>query len=302
MNVRVNIVFVFVFLLLILSSCKKETKKKSPDAGFKKDSITLTSQEKTKDIYFRYPSAREMIEYIKTENLPYKPNLVNPVDNIEKYHNTRAKTLNLGVYLADLSYLILYEKTKNTEDYFNAVFNLSSELRIKVPEEEKLVKRITENLYNNDSLIHIAEQYHTRIIDYLRNTGQEKTLAVISTGSYIEGLYLTLNLIGNYSDYQETVRKIVDQKYAFKNLAMFAQEYKEDLNISYSVNYLNEINAFFDQLPVIKEKTVVKRNKEHNLVIEGGEKTIISRENFMDLKEKIDTIRTEIVQNKMDKE
>jgi hypothetical protein len=135
----------------------------------------------------------------------------------------------------------------------------------------------------------------------LRNTGQEKTLAVISTGSYIEGMYLSLNLVGNYDSYKETVRKIVEQKHAFKNLTFFARQYKEDQNVSYSLDRLDEINSFFDQLPLEKKETKVSRSKEHNLVIEGGEKVIITNKDFKELKSTIDTIRAEIVHSKMNK-
>jgi hypothetical protein len=285
-------------VFFLTSSCKPDNDKNSTNTGFSQEKNVKTEQVQAR-FYHRFPSAKEMLQYIKTDHLNYKENLVNPVQNLDRYHDTRAKTLNLGVYLTDLSYMILFDKTQGADQYFNAIFQLTSELRIKIPEEEHLFQRISDNMYNTDSLIQIADQYQSLIINHLLNTGKERTLAVISTGSYIEGLYISSKLVTDYKENKITVDKIAEQKYAFKNLANFAETFREDMNTRYSMEYLNEINSIFNELPVIEKKTKVKRTDEHTLLIEGGEKTTISRQQFESLKEKISEIRAEIVNNKV---
>ena len=293
----------FVILILsitFLTGCKPENNKSEEEKAATTDSTHLSNNsESSKNIYYRFPSAKEMLTYIKTDKLEYRTDIVNPADNIMDYHNTKAKTLNLGIYIADLSYMILFNKTQNAEQYFNVIFNLTRDLRIKIPEEEKLVERISDNIYIKDSLINIADQYQNRIIDHLISTGKERTLAVISTGSYIEGLYISLNLISDFEEDHVAIDKIIDQKYAFINLTRFAQNFEKDLNTKFSLDYLNEINAFFKKLPVVEEKTHVKRTDEHKLRIEGGKNIKINRKQFEELKNKVTSIRTEIVNNKM---
>ena len=291
-------------LFLFLTGCRPgEKESRSEKTGFSSDSaIGFENQAEQREIYYRFPSAREMLTYIKTDKLEYRTDLVNPVGNLDHYHSTIDRALNLGVYLADLSYMILFDKTQQTDEYFNVLFNLTKDLRIKIPEEEKLIERISENMYNSDSLINIADTYHTEVINHLLNTGNEKTLAVISTGSYIEGLYIALNLVSDFNQNKVTIDKIVDQKYAFKNLAKYAQNFEKDLNTRYSLRYLEEINAFFDKLPVIEEETKVKRSDKQTLVVEGGSKTEINRQQFEEFKKKVIQIRSEIINKNPDKE
>jgi hypothetical protein len=294
------IILIVFFSAFCLASCKSNPDNKEKKTGFqtqkekKTDEIVPAEQ---KPVYYRFPSAKEMLSYLKTEDLVYRTDLMNPVNNLEKYHNTRSKTLNLGVYLADLSYMILFEKTQQVEKYFNAIFNLSADLRINAPHEERLLQKISENMHNPDSLIEIADQYHTDIIDYLLNTGKEKTLAVISTGSYIEGLYIATHLISEYDKHESTVRKIADQKHAFQNLTKFAKDFSEDINTQYSLDCLKKINQHFKDFPVIKDKTEIKRANDSTLVFEGGNKIEISKEHFENLKQQVTLIRNKIITN-----
>ncbi len=281
----------------LCSSCKSDPDKGQDKTGFQNQKKEEKDTVEQKPVYYRFPSAKEMLSYLKTEDLVYKTDLMNPVNNLEKYHSTRAKALNLGVYLADLSYMILFEKTRQVEEYFNAIFNLSADLRINAPHEERLLQKISENMHNPDSLIEIADQYHADIIDYLINTGKEKTLAVISTGSYIEGLYIATHLISEYNKHENTVKKIAEQKHAFQNLTKFAKDFSNDLNTQYSLKYLNKINQHFRDFPVINEKTNIKRANDSTIVLEGGNKIEITKEHFQNLKNRVAQTRNQIITN-----
>ncbi|MGM0497940.1 MAG: hypothetical protein ACQESJ_08485 [Bacteroidota bacterium] len=298
------IIIVF-FSSVCFNSCRSEEEKKQEKNQEKNGESTgfQTESEQTKDtigeskVYYRFPSAKEMLSYLKTEDLRYRTDLINSVKNVEKYYSTRAKSLNLGVYLADLSYMILFGKTQEIKEYFNAIFNLSADLRINAPHEERLLEKISNNLHNPDSLVQIADQYHTEIINYLLKTGKEKTLAVISTGSYVEGLYIASHLVSDYNSQELAVKKIVNQKHAFKNLTQFAKDYSKDLNTRYSIDYLERINKHFEEFPIIEEETEVKRENDSTIMLDGGDSLKITKERFEKLKKEVNQIREEIISN-----
>lgn len=292
------VIAILFFTSLCCNSCKTNEEKKEEDTtGFQPKSEQTEDSLKGRPVYYRFPSAKEMLSYLKTEDLRYRTDLTNHVEHMERYHSTRAKSLNLGVYLADLSYMILFSKTQEIKKYFNAIFNLSAELRINAPHEEQMLEKISNNIHNPDSLIQITDQYHKNIIDYLLKTGKEKTLAVISTGSYIEGLYIASHLVANYNTHESAVKKIVDQKHAFKNLTKFAKDFSKDINTRYSIEYLERINRYFDEFPVIKEETDIKRKNDSTIVFEGGDSIKITKDRFRNLKEEVTKIRQEIILN-----
>ncbi|MFP4525615.1 MAG: hypothetical protein ACLFNL_04445 [Bacteroidales bacterium] len=289
---------VLLLTITVYLSCGLEGKKEKKSTDFSREHTDVLQQDlPKKNIYYRFPSAKEMLSYIKTEELNYRTGIVNPVNNLDNYYSTKAKTLNLGVYITDLSYMILFDRTQNIERYFNVIFNLTNDLRIKIPDEEELIEQISKNMDDSEKLLQIAEEYQTKIIDHLLNTGQEKTLAVITTGSYIEGLYISTKLLSNSDTQEKTLKKIADQKHAFRNLTKFSQSFEKDINTKAALVYLKDINSFFNSLPVIKEETEVKKDESNLLLIEGGKKSEITPENFNELKSIVSRIRTEIVEN-----
>jgi len=282
---------------LLFCRCKPDKQNsESSQTGFHTEdtSNTTTDSLRNQQVYYRFPSAKEMLLYIQTNQLTYRSDLTNTIENLDHYHSSRSKALNLGVYLTDLSYNVLFNKTQDTDEYFNAIFNLTADLHIKAPHEEELLQKISDNMHNADSLVKIADTYHSRIIDYLMETGKEKTLAIISIGSYIEGLYIALNLITDYEQQELTVEKIAAQKYAFENLAHFAQTFPDDINTQYSLEFLQKINQHFEEFPVETMETTVKRDSDTTLIFEGGETFHISKEKFKALRQEVNTIRNQI--------
>jgi hypothetical protein len=292
--------FIFTAAALVLFvGCKPADRKKESEENNSEIVDEAGFQRGDKPIYYRFPSAREMLSYIKTDELTYRTDLVNPTENISQYTDTRAKTLNLGVYLTDFSYMIIFGRTKKTREYFDAIIRLTSDLRISIPEEKEILNRISANLHNTDSLIAISETYQSHVIDYLVKTEKEKTLAVISTGSYIEGLYIGLELIRSFGNNRATINKIAEQKYAFNNLLHFAENYHEDINARYSIQCLKQINQHFKEFSVDPEKTKVRQVDSNRWVFKGGDKIRITRKQYLDLKETVGELRSGIVTNKM---
>ena len=297
MHVRITI-GILIFLLFL--GCKSGDQNRSKDqelSGFQnKDSIIR--RDDPKQPYYRFPSGREMLNYIHSQDFSYLTGLCNSPDNLDQYHSTLSRMLNLGVYLADLSYLILFEKTRKGESYFDAILRLTTDLRLALPDKQRLIERISDNLHNTDSLVEISEDYQSHVIDYLLETGQEKTLAIITAGSYIEGLYLAVHLAGDYKDNPETVQKIADQKYAVDHLMHFSRQYEGDLNIDQTLDYLVKLDDFYNSLPERKEETRVSRDQSNHLVFKGGNQVQMSAADWDQLKDLVVGLRNEIVQNK----
>jgi hypothetical protein len=276
--------------------CKQE-KNKNSNLGFE-ETKKERSEKQQGEIYYRFPSAKEMLNYIHTDKILFRTDLTNNPEHTRLYNDSKSQMLNLGVYLADLSYLILFDKANQTHDYFDASFKLATELRLSIPEQDEILQRLSDNMHNSDSLINISNEYQSDIIDYLINTGKEKTLAVISAGSYIEGLYIATRLLNQQSDNENAIQKIAEQKYAFKNLSSFIQQYSQDINASYSLDCLAPINDFMNNLPIIQDSTKVTRTGNNQLTFEGGEKVTINEEQFKELEKIVSDIRNKIVQNK----
>jgi hypothetical protein len=289
---------VFILFLFLMAGCKPETGKKGTQSESGEIMQTDTLSRTRRTVYYRFPSARKMLDYVKSENFNFRPDLINPAENIDKYTDTKSKALNLGVYLSDFFYMLVTDNTLNTHTYFDAIMRLISDLRISVPEQDEIIQSVDNNIHNADSLIRISEEYYTGIIDYLLKTDKEKTFAIISTGSYIEGLYIALNVIDDYTGNEGTAEKIAEQKYAFNNLMHFTKTYEEDLNVKHTLGYLIRINKHLSELSVQEGTTKVKRVDSNRFVFEGGDQVKINRDQFTNLRNVVTEIRSEIIENK----
>lgn len=292
------IAIVSIVIMAINYSCKTDVKKDTDDnidTQALSDSL-LASDENY--VFYSFPSSQEMFSFIKKDaELVYRTDLVNPPENISKYIDTKSKTLALGIYLADLSYMTLFNKTSTAYDYIDLITKLSNDLRINLPFQDNILERIKNNLNNPDSLIIISDQYSSKIVDYLLQNNKDKILANITSASYIEGLYIALNLVEAYSDDNEVVQRIVEQKHSFTNLIKYANKYHTDENTKVAIELLNEIYTVFNKFPEKQEaESKIERVGDNKMVLKGGKKIQISENEFNELKAKVIEVRTKIIE------
>lgn len=292
------VALVSIVIMAINFSCKTDVKK---DTDNKIDTQALSDSLLASDenhVFYSFPSSQEMFSFIKRDaKLVYRTDLVNPLENISKYIDSKSKTFALGVYLADLSYMTLFNKTSGAYDYIDIITKLSGDLRINLPFQNNILERIKNNLNNPDSLVLISDQYSSKIVDYLLQNNKDKILANITSASYIEGLYIAVNLVGKYSDDNEVIRRIVEQKHSFTNLIKYANKYHTDDNTKVAIELLNEIYDVFKKFPEKQEsESKIERVGDNKMVLTGGKKIQISEKEFYELKAKVIEVRTKIVE------
>jgi len=280
------------FMALTLMGCVSEDRKDDTETvGFSKN-----QEELMEAVYYRFPSASEMFNYVHKDELTYNENIVNSLDLVDNYQTTEAKLLNLGVYMADLSYLMVFEERQLAQKYLQSVQQLTSELRIEPPFEEAFITRMKQNVHRTDSLAKIADEFSSRVMDYLMATGREKYLAIITTGGYIEALYLALYAIDE-KELNGLSTRIAEQKYAIGNLFNFIQQYPGE-KTRLANDILNQLDGFFAQLEVEKEQVNAHKDSDGKLILTGGERIHITPSEFGKLQIEIKEIRNHVIQAK----
>ena len=288
---------IILILVSLLSGCRNsgnETK----ISEIEKDKIVDEFREMNKranEIYYRFPSPDEMFSFVNNEGLVFDNELLNPISNLEKYVDSKIQTINLGIYMADLGYITLFQKYKESVNYFDVIYELSEKLRVSTAFDKNIIKRIENNLKNVDSLKAISNDSYSYLIDYLVQNDKEKTFAVISMGAYIEFLYLTLNLVGEYNVKSETIQRIVEQKYVFDNLFFYFEEFKGDPIVDAVFGDVEKLKNVIDKIGEEKVKTTVEKSKDGKLVLGGGSKIVIKSEQFYELKDVSSEIRNKFV-------
>jgi hypothetical protein len=288
--------FILILIIFMVSQgCKNEQASKK-DGDSEAEAIEFELKQDFKEIYYRFPSPGEMFSYLDSTGLRFDKTLLLSCRNADNYLGTRDQAINLGVYMADLAYISLFQHYKESIDYLQAVYKLSDKLRISDAFDKNLITRIEKNIKNTDSLDVISDVALNYIISYLSRNEQEDVFAIISVGGFIEFMNISLHLSGEYAGDNVFVSKIADQKIVWENILKFTEQFAgNNKNVDDVLEVIKPLTAFFKQLKTDTKKTTVSKSDEGKLVFGGGNKTLLLKDDLNQLKEIIILIRSKII-------
>jgi len=196
-------------LTLGLWSCgsKKEANENSED--FKKAEESLT--DKVKDLETNLPSPTEIPYLLQETGAEFNQSLLNDKKKADSYLTRNDKAaLNLGVYAADIGYLVSYDKTQEAIDYVTASKKLANGLGVLGAFDQEVLKSFEKNISNKDSLTRLVNNAVKETEKYLTGDNRVKPAALMLAGSFVEGLYISTGLIKTYpKDLKEEDRMVI---------------------------------------------------------------------------------------------
>ncbi|MFY0626887.1 MAG: hypothetical protein JXR07_11355 [Reichenbachiella sp.] len=244
------------------------------------------------------PSPSEVPYMLMATGADFNKALVNPLENASKYYNSADKAaMNLGAYSTDIGYLSSYDKVQDALKYLETCQKLADQIGIASAFELELMERFESNLGNKDSL--------ASLIDYAMEVAQEKLeatdrltmVAMVLSGSYIEGLYLSCMVLETYPEdllpeaqknliLEPLVRVIIDQRKSLDDIIKLLKDLESDPIIA-------EVIAEFDILNALYEADL----KDIDDRIASGDKTLVlSKKLLVDIIIETKRIRAEMVE------
>jgi hypothetical protein len=189
--------FAILAVSSLLWSCGSEPKQTSDEQAPAKEAVEERSEadlaqadQMVKDM----PSPIEMAILVKHAGGEYNAGLLNDVKRIDDYITTGKKTVNMGVYSADVGYTSLYKQTQETVFYLNNVRKLSDAIGLTDAFDQTVFDRVEANIENRDSLLHILSGAYDVANDYLKENDRMSTSVLMIAGGWIESMYLAANL------------------------------------------------------------------------------------------------------------
>jgi hypothetical protein len=292
---RLILYALFFLCIMMVCACKQQQGQATINVSDSTQNATKKNQE-LESVYYRFPAPNEIFGFLNSEKIKFDPMLLNPTSNMSKYLDSKSQTLNLGIYVADLAYVTLFEAYNKSTEYYKAIHTLSEKISISSAYDLEVAKRIEKNLLNLDSLKRISVDSYSSMVEFLIVNNREKTLALIAAGAYVECLYITFNIAGKYSDNNPMIVKIADLKYAFENLYSYLQIYSDDKSVKeVAESYSNLSNLFSQMEQKNLGKTTVQQSADGNIVLGGGTKLHVTKVLFDELKKEIVKLRGQVV-------
>jgi len=283
---------------LILVSCTGNNKSELEQEAEKIDS-NKSNIDSVGGTMLSIPSPIQTSMLLKKSGAPYSKAILNVPANVSKYSTAVKKALNLGIYGADLGYVILYQQTQDAIGYLSTVKKLGDELGVSGAFSESLLKRFEKNMDKQDSLMSLSSEAFRSSDAYLKNNERLDASALIIAGGWIEGLYFTTQMVnGKVKDKTPLIQRIGEQKNTLDNLIKLLTPYYQQ------EGYTEFIDALIDLASTEFDKVEVKYNyikpttDEVNKIttINSTTETVVTPEILKNISEKIAIIRNSLVQ------
>ncbi|MFI5150112.1 MAG: hypothetical protein ACHQRM_10295 [Bacteroidia bacterium] len=243
--------YLFVVVLLLLYSCNN---KPGSSQAADRDTVSRNVPSPPDSTRMKYnhligniPIPFEILQKLSTSYVAYKPGLLNPVNAQHKYNQSHSKSLNLGVYGADLTYIISMGEFKEFASYIRTVKKLADELGIPTAFDDKTMSRFEQNKGNKDTIQNVMYGSYSEIDRSLKSNDRISMAALVVCGGWVESLYLTTRTIGdneNNGSYTELYNLLFEQRRHIKNLINLLNDFKSEPFQSI-IKDLNEINSLY---------------------------------------------------------
>jgi len=197
------------------------------------------------------PSPLESAMLIKSAGARFDANLLNPVTNVNTYVTNKSQALNLGVYTCDLSFASLYEQTQLLIDYMNAAKKMADGLGILKAIEQDDIDKLEENINNVDVIMDVVSQTFMNSNSYLEDNGQPATAAMVLVGGWIEGLYISTQLVDMKGfNGNKLVGRIIDQKLSIDILLNLLKSSKGNPAVDELIIQVTKLSSVFDKISI----------------------------------------------------
>lgn len=217
-------------ILATFASCKqKETETKpEPSASFQAE----------RDVFFNSLKTPDEITSAGLANvLTYNAALLHAPAQHPKYFSNKVKSAaNMGIYIADLNYNLLFNNKETNNEYFQAAHELSKAIGIEEGILQFLAIRYSKNLEQNDSLRNVVKELLQQSTKTLQGTDRERLAGVAIAAYQIENLHLALSGLESISQPASE-----EQQKAYQQLSDYVTSYRTNVEVSY-----NFIHSYVD--------------------------------------------------------
>lgn len=224
----------YSLVVLLLGSCgSNKTENQSGSDVSNTNAASVTPADEMATYHFTYtianlPPPLQVLDEFSKSKMTVNVDLLNPVENADKYQTTLKQAFNYGIYGVDLGYLVVNNRTLDVIKYYGASKKLAEQLNM-AETFNRFVERFEANSNNKDTLSRVIDEAYAATDDYLRSNERLETASHVLAGSWLEAQYLTVNMLKNAernSDNEILFQRVWEQRLYLDNITKLLSEFK----------------------------------------------------------------------------
>jgi len=285
----------FSLLILAQVSCTnaEKAKQEAVAAEFAEAEKELIGE--IDKVIHELPPPSEVPFLLQATGADFRAEFTNDISKVDAYLTSNDKSaLNVGVYATDVGYLSSYNQSQEALDYMEGCQKLADKIGISSAFDMTLLGRFEQNIGNNDSLASIINDA-VKLAEQKLEAGDRLTMAaLVLSGTFIESLYISSQVIEQYPTDQLTdenrdlileplMRIVLAQEKPLLDLISVLKHVEQDEIIAYLIAEMNVLRFQYEYLHGLEEK--INSN-------EGG--VILHQHDLRDITAEIKRIRKDI--------
>lgn len=275
-----SLVIVTSVLMLSCGVDKKTGREGSED--FEKAKSTLS--ERLENVVYEIPPPSEIPFLLEATGADFDGSIINSKSKFSSYNSTSSASLNLGLLSTDIGYMISYGKVQDALSYMEVAKQLAEKIGVGAAIDVNLIKRFESNLSSRDSLSVLVNEALSETERYLKESDRAKVAAMVLTGSFVEGLYISTALVRNYpkdilpDDARALILKpliitILKQEKPLNDLIGLLKTLKSDEEIAKLLGSFENLSSEFASLNISEN---LQNNQAAALLADGALDQIIN--------------------------
>ena len=254
---------IYLLLVVAIAACGgKKQEEGSASDEFDDAQEGDSNVEALEEVIYNIPPPSEIPYLLQTTGAEFNEGILNPYARVDDYMTTFDVTaLNLGVYAADLGYLSSYEKTQDAINYLNSMKKLAEFIGASTAYDASMLSRFETNLGERDSLNKIIDEGMTKADELLKGENRGNIAALMTTGSFVEGLYISTQLIRRYPEGLLTeeqkftvltplIQVVLEQRNSLDDLIKLASSAPQEERLTTVIGELRGLSETYAQLDI----------------------------------------------------
>ncbi len=283
-----------VIAVVFLTSCGDPKKEDGKDELVETPDTVKTNIVNVGGELFSVPSPIQTALLIQKSGITYDKSILHASNKVNTFSTDYSKSINLGIYGADLGYVSLYNQTQDALGYLASVKQLADKLGISAAFDASTMERIKNNVTNKDSMMVLVGIAYRGSDAYLKNNQRTNVSSLILTGGWIESMHFSVTAYKTKPT--EGVRfRIAEQKQALGSLLKILGSSTEPEVVALTAQ-LADLNKIYDgiQFKYNFVEPVTDTTKKLTYINSTTE-VIVSDEQIALITDKIKEIRNKII-------
>jgi hypothetical protein len=249
-----------IFAFTGLSSCKNRTAE-NQQKKVELEQVKAIESEIEANVY-PLPTSASVMKMLTDLEVGYVIGITNPVENSNKYFTSKSRSINLGTYGADLSYVTLYNMQQEVINYLDAIRSMSNELNMSKIYNEALYDDVKNNFDNRDELVKILTKSFNDTYTFMRDNDQQTLALLVVGGAWVEGMHLSVNVSETAFNAEGFSKLLLEQKKSFELFLDLAKPYAADAMIIDFILELDPIKKVYESIGTSLTFDDIKRIKD----------------------------------------